>query len=271
MLKKHTQVSFFTKTTSIFLVVLSTLLTLDTHAQNRSTIRFGVDPTFPPYESVNKKNELEGIDIDIGEEICRRLEAECDWVKINFDGAIPALQAEKIDAILSGLTVTEKRKQSILFSSLLYFSPSQMMVPNGVTLNTTASSLKGKSVGIVQGSTQADYANKHWKDKGVNLVSYESDASARQDLVLGRIDATLQDRAAAYSFFKSSSGQNFHMTGDLIDDPEVFGEGVAIGMRLEDTALKQRIDDVIAAMKEDGTFQEILDHYTEYGLVDSND
>lgn len=268
MSRKYIRIPCFAK---IFLVLLGTSFALEAHAQDRTVIRFGVDPTFPPYESLNKKNEMEGIDIDTGEAICQHLEVECDWVKINFDGAIPALQAEKIDAILSGLTVTERRKKSVLFSSLLYFSPSQMMVPAGVILNTTASSLKGKSVGIVQGSTQADYANKHWRGEGVNLINYENDNSARQDLILGRIDATLQDRAAAQSFFESSGGQNFHMTGDLIDDPEVFGEGVAIGMRLEDSELKEAIDSAISSIKENGTFQEILDRYTEYGLIDSND
>src|SRR3546814_3245458 len=68
-----------------------------------------------------------------------------------------------------------------------------MMVPKGVTLDTTVASLKGKTVGIVQGTTQAAYANKHWKGKGVNLVSYQNDDLSKQDLALGRIDATLQD------------------------------------------------------------------------------
>src|SRR3546814_10973667 len=75
-----------------------------------------------------------------------------------------------------------------------------MMVPKGVTLDTTVASLKGKTVGIVQGTTQAAYANKHWKGKGVNLVSYQNDDLSKQDLALGRIDATLQDSAAAQSF-----------------------------------------------------------------------
>src|SRR5699024_1850702 len=100
------------------------------------------------------EGELIGIDIEIGNAICQHLDTKCEWVQLSFAGSIPALKAKKIDAILSGMTVTEKRKKQVLFSTPLYVSPSYMMVPKGVTLDTTADSLKGKTVGIVQGTVQ---------------------------------------------------------------------------------------------------------------------
>lgn len=236
-------------------------------AASGPVIRYGVDPTFAPYESVDAQGKLVGIDIELGDTICRQLHATCSWVKINFDGAVPALKAKKIDAILSGMTITEQRKKQVLFSTPLYYSPSRMMVPKGVTLDTTVASLKGKTVGIVQGTTQAAYANKHWKGKGVNLVSYQNDDLAKQDLALGRVDATLQDSAAAQSFFDTPSGRNFHLTGTPVDDPVVFGHGVGIGMRLDDAKLKSEIDGAVAAMKKDGSYQKILSRYAKYGLV----
>src|SRR3546814_13827798 len=90
-----------------------------------------------------------GIDIELGDAICAHLKAQCKWVKINFDGAIPALKAKKVDAILSGMTITEQRKKQVLFSVPLYSSPSRMMVPKGVTLDTTVASPKGKTVGKI--------------------------------------------------------------------------------------------------------------------------
>lgn len=237
------------------------------HAQDPMVIRYGVDPTFAPYESVDTQGNMVGIDIEFGNEICKRLQAKCQWVKINFDGAIPALNAKKIDGILSGMTVTERRKKQVLFTTSLYTSGSRMMVPKDVTLETTPESLKGKTIGIVQGTTQAAYANKHWQGKGVNLVSYQNDERAKQDLALGRIDGTLQNAAAAQFFFQTPDGAKFHLTGTPVVDQEVFGYGTGIGLRLGDTELKGKIDGAIEAMKKDGKYQEILANYAKYGLT----
>lgn len=255
----------------ILYAALFSLCAFTAQAADTLHIRYGVDPTFAPFESVDSHGKLQGFDIEMGDAICAYLHAKCQWVKLNFDGAIAALNAKKIDAILSGLTITDQRKKQVLFTTPLYATPSRMMVPKGVNLDTTIESLKGKTVGIVQGTTQAAYANKHWKGKGVNLVSYQNDDLAKQDLALGRVDATLQDSAAAQSFFDTPSGKNFHLTGTPVDDPVVFGHGVGIGMRLDDNTLKGEIDGAIAAMKKDGSYQKILSHYAKYGLVRPKD
>ncbi|TAL89179.1 MAG: transporter substrate-binding domain-containing protein [Candidimonas sp.] len=236
-------------------------------AQASSTIRFGVDPTFAPYESVNAKGDLIGIDIDMGNAICKQLNAKCEWVKINFDGAIPALNAQKIDGILSGMSITKQREKQVLFTIPFYSSASLMMVPKKVTLDTTVASLKGKTIGIVQGTTQAAYANKHWKGKGIKLVSYQNDNLAKQDLALGRVDGTLQDSASAQSFFATPEGKGFHLTGTPVNDAEVFGNGTGIGLRLADHALKNKIDGAVKSMRKDGEFQKILARYSAYGLI----
>lgn len=251
----------------VVFAVLFSACAFTAHAQDPMVIRYGVDPTFAPFESIDPQGNMVGIDIDLGNEICKRLEAKCQWVKINFDGAIPALNAKKIDGILSGMTVTERRKKQVLFSTSLYTSGSRMMVPKDVTLETSPDSLKGKTIGIVQGTTQAAYANKHWQGKGINLVSYQNDERAKQDLALGRIDGTLQNSAAAQFFFQTPDGAKFHLTGTPVVDPEVFGYGAGIGLRLGDTELKGKIDGAIEAMKKDGKYQEILAKYAKYGLT----
>jgi len=251
----------------ILYAALFSLCAFTAQAADTLHIRYGVDPTFAPFESVDSHGKLQGFDIEMGDAICAYLHAKCQWVKLNFDGAIAALNAKKIDAILSGLTITDKRKQQVLFTTPLYATPSRMMVPKGVNLDTTIESLKGKTVGIVQGTTQAAYANKHWHGKGVNLVTYQNDDLAKQDLALGRVDATLQNAAAAQFFFESPAGKNFHLSGTPVKDPQVFGYGASLGLRLGDTALESQINGAIAGLKANGTYQKILGRYAKYGLI----
>ena len=76
-------------------------------------IRFGVDPTFAPFEWKDPQGKLAGFDIDLGNAICQQLQAKCVWVESNFDGIIPALKARKFDAILSGMYMTESAKRRL--------------------------------------------------------------------------------------------------------------------------------------------------------------
>lgn len=250
----------------ILVTILLLLCSFAVNAAEVTTIRFGVDPTFAPYESIDH-GELVGIDIDVGNAICKHLNANCEFVKINFSGAIPALKAQKIDAILSAMTITEKRKKQVLFSDPLYFSPSRLLAPKDVELNTTAEALEGKTIGIAQGTIQANYAKTYWQGKDVNLVTYPNAARLRQDLVIGRIDASLSDVVSANSWLMDTTqGKNFHLTGAPVRDPAIFGVGVGIAFRKNNTELKKLVDGALAGMREDGTYYNILQNYAQYGI-----
>ena len=251
----------------LLLSALLSICVMPTFAQNSNVVRFGVDPTFAPFESVDAQGNLVGIDIDLGNALCKNMKLTCQWVKINFDGAIPALKAKKIDGILSAMSVNEQRKKEVLFSTELYVDASRMMVPKDKSLEPTVESLKGKNIGVVQGTTQAGFANKYWQGKGVNLVMYQNDERARQDLALGRIDGTLQDTASAQAFLESPEGAKFHMSGKPADDPLVLGSGTAIGLNLGDKALQGKINTAFKELRASGAYDEILKRYAKYGVL----
>ena len=92
-------------------------------AKDLSVIRFGVDPTFAPFESKNPDGQLVGFDIDLGNAICAELKVKCVWVENAFDSIIPALRAKKFDAVLSAMTINDQRKKNVDFSDRLYNSP----------------------------------------------------------------------------------------------------------------------------------------------------
>lgn len=117
-------------------------------------IKLGIDPTFPPLEYKTPQGKLTGFGVDIAQALCDQMQAKCVWVESSWDGMIPGLQAKKFDAIASSMTITPQRRQQIAFSSKVSNAPARLVAHKGSNLQPTVASLKGKSVGVQQGSSQ---------------------------------------------------------------------------------------------------------------------
>ncbi|MDR6354285.1 ABC-type amino acid transport substrate-binding protein [Pseudomonas psychrotolerans] len=129
-------------------------------AKEWKEIRFGVDTTYPPFESQAADGSFVGFDIELGNAICEKLKVQCKWIVSDFDGLIPGLRARKFDGILSSLTKTPARAEQIDFSDLMWSGPSSMVTKEGSNLQATAESLKGKTVGVQQGTIQETFAKQ---------------------------------------------------------------------------------------------------------------
>ncbi|WP_024304606.1 ABC transporter substrate-binding protein [Pseudogulbenkiania sp. MAI-1] len=236
-------------------------------AKDWKVIRFGVDASYAPFESKAADGKLVGFDIDLGNAICEKMKAKCVWVENDFDGMIPALKAKKFDGILSALSVTEKRAEQIAFSDKMYNSPVRMIAKKGSPLQPTAESLRGKRVGVEQGSTQEAYAKVYWEPKGVNVVPYQNQDLVLSDLQSGRLDASLQDAVQAdIGFLRTPRGNGFAFAGPEVNDVKILGTGTAIGLRKEDTDLRQQINQALAAIHQDGTFQRLAKKYFSFDI-----
>lgn len=230
-------------------------------------IRFGVDASYAPFEYKAPNGQVAGFDIDLGNEICRRLQAKCVWVENDFDGMIPGLKAKKFDGILSSMTVTEARQKQIAFSAKLFNTPTQMVAKTGSGLQPTAKSLKGKRVGVEQGTIQETFAKVHWAPNGVEVVPYQNQVQVLADLKSGRLDASLQDAVQAEEgFLKKPDGKGFAFAGKPVVDPKILGYGAAIGLRKEDADLKKALDRAIAGMLKDGTYKKLAAKYFSFDV-----
>ena len=238
------------------------------YAKDWSTIRFGTDASYAPFESKAADGKLVGFDIDLGNEICKRMNAKCVWVESEFDGMIPALKARKFDGVLSSMSMTPQREAQIAFSEKLFHTPTRLVAKKGSNLQPTADSLKGKTVGVEQGSIQETYAKLIWAPKGVTIMPYADQDQVYADLISGRLDASLQDAVQAdQGFLKTPRGAGFQFTGGDMSDPKgTLGTGAAIGLRKEDADLKAKIDKAIADMIHDGTYKKIESKYFAFDV-----
>ncbi|WP_346432694.1 ABC transporter substrate-binding protein [Crenobacter oryzisoli] len=233
-------------------------------------IRLGIDPSYPPFEYKTPDGKLAGFGVDIAEALCQQMHAKCVWVENSWDGMIPALQAKKIDAIASSMLITPKRLEQIAFSNKISNSPSRLVAKRGATLQPTVASLKGKRIGVEQGSTQEAYAKAVWAPAGIDVVSYQNQDLVYNDLVSGRLDASLQSTIQADGgFLKKPIGKGFAFVGAALDDPKFFGVGDGIGLRKEDVALREDINKAIATIRANGTYKRINNKYFDFDIYGS--
>lgn len=242
------------------------------HAKAFTEIKFGVDATYPPFESLSPSGQFVGFDMDLGRAICEHLKVKCVFVSQTFDGIIPALQARKFDAILSSMSKTPEREKAIAFSTEMYNEPTSLIAKKGSGITASADGLKGKTVGVEAGTIQEAYANTYWKPNGVKVVSYPGQDQVYADLLTGRLDASLQDSVEAdYGFLKTPKGADYALVANVTDDPkDVLGSYVAIGVRKNETELLKKIDEAIAALHKDGTYDKLQAKYFNFSIYQPN-
>lgn len=231
-------------------------------AKDITEIRFGTDPANAPFEFKDKDGKLAGFDIDLGNAICAQLKAKCSWTENDFDGMIPALKAKKFDVINASMSVTEKRLKEIDFSSRVSHTPSRMVAKAGSKLLPAPESLKGKRVGVQQGTTHETYAKEKWGKAGVEVVSYAKNDQIYADLQAGRLDAAVMDGVeASDNFLKLPQGKGFAFAGAELKDDKIFGHGTGLGVRKEDAELKAALNKALAELKANGTYKKLMTKY----------
>ena len=231
-------------------------------AADTSTLRFGLEAQYPPFESKGPNGELQGLDIDVGNAVCAAAHMTCKWVETSFDGLIPALQGRKFDAINSAMNATEQRRQAIDFTTVVYRVPTQLIARRDSGLLPTPASLKGKRVGVLQASIQETFAKTHWEPAGVTIVPYQDQNQVYTDLVAGRLDATLVLAPAGQTGFLSKpNGKDYAFVGQSVRDDKILGSGIAYGIRKGDTALRDQLNAAIAKVQADGTVKTLAAKY----------
>jgi lysine/arginine/ornithine transport system substrate-binding protein len=230
------------------------------------TMRYGIEAAYPPFESKTPSGELVGMDIDVGKAVCKAAKLTCTWVETSFDGLIPALNARKFDAINSAMNATDKRREAIDFTHIVYRTPTMLVARTGSGLLPTVESLKGKRVAVQSGTIQELYAKAHWEAAGIQVVPYQDQNQAYADLVAGRVDGTLILAPSGTGFLSRPEGKGFSFVGGAVHDDKILGGGIAYGLRKGDEALKKRLDAAIDKLKADGTVKAFGKKY--FGDID---
>ena len=242
----------------------ATAVALTVSAFAQEPLRIGVEGAYPPFSQKAADGTLSGFDIDIANALCAKLQRECVLVEQDWDGMIPALKANKFDAIVASMSITPERKQQVDFSEKYYQTPARFVAKKGAELDVSPEGMAGKRIGVQRGTTHQCYLDKTFPD--AEIVMYGTQEEVYQDLALGRLDAQLSDSIAADDgFLKKDAGADFEFVGgDQVD--ECFGEGAGIAVRKEDTELRDQLSGAIKAIRDDGTYEEINKKYFDFDI-----
>ncbi|MBK5351102.1 transporter substrate-binding domain-containing protein [Pseudomonas sp. TH41] len=235
-------------------------------AKEYKELRFGVDPSYAPFESKAADGSLVGFDIDLGNAICAELKVKCKWVESDFDGMIPGLKANKFDGVISSMTATPAREKAIDFSSELFSGPTALVYKKGTAIGIDPASLKGKKVGYEQGTIQEAYAKAVLDKAGVETQAYANQDQVYTDLISGRLDASIQDMLQAeLGFLKSPQGTDFEVSKPV--DSELLPAKTAVGITKGNAELKALLDKGIKALHDNGTYAAVQQkHFGDLNL-----
>lgn len=235
-------------------------------AQEIEKVRIGTEGAYPPFNYFDSDNNLRGFDIDIARALCEEMGVECEFVAQDWEGIIPALLAGKYDAIIASMSITPERQQVVAFTDKYYQTPARFIAPEDTDISgNTPEAMAGKTIGAQAATTHATYLEDKYPDSTIRL--YPTQDEANMDLVSGRLDAVLADSIVLYEWLnKTEEGECCAFLGEPVVDVQYFGEGAGIALRKEDEELKRMFNEAIAAIREDGTYEEINQKYFPFSI-----
>ena len=228
-------------------------------------LRVGVEGAYPPFSFVDKDGGLGGFDIDIAHALCANMERKCELVTQDWDGIIPALLAKKYDVIIASMSITEERKQKVAFSDRYYQSPARFIHKKGETAAISKEGLAGKNVGVQRGTVSDKFITGVFGE-GVNVKRYGTQEEAYLDLEAARLDLIFADAFVLLEFLNSDRGAPYEFIGDSYTDTAYFGEGIGIAARKEDTVLLSRLNQAIAAIRQNGEYDRVRARYFDFDI-----
>jgi ABC-type amino acid transport substrate-binding protein len=214
---------------------------------------------FAPFESV-ENGKPTGFDVELAEEIAKRLGLTVQWVKTDFDSSFTALQGNQFDMIAAAITATgekgQERSQIVDFSDLYFNSRQSFAVNTSKTpdLTTTSQLKSGNVVGVQKGTTGKDWAEANLKSQGVAIKTYSVIPDAFRDLEAGSITGVVNDAPSSDAIVK-----------DLADIKVVqyidTNEKYAFAFSKDNFQLKAAWNDALKQVFQDGTYKRIYEKW----------
>lgn len=223
-------------------------------------VRIAFDAPYEPFEFKTPGGELTGFEVELAHAVCKEIKAECEMVVQAWDGIIPGLLARKFDAIMSSMSITEERRNKVLFSEPYYNTPAAWFAKAGATLDVSnKDALKGKTIGVQRGTTMDTYITDNFASVA-EVKRYTTADDLVLDLEGARLDVVFLDFPVGDETLIKKGG--YAQYGELVK----LGEGIGAAFRKRDQDLADAFNAALRKLKTDGTYDAIMKKYFTYDI-----
>jgi len=242
-------------------VVGAAVAIISVHAASAETTlekirRTGVMATANSFEYVPfgyiESGKMTGFDVDLGEELARRMGVKITWEKIDFKGIIAALTSGRVDLLITAMTYSPERAERIDFSRPYFDGGIGAAYRTGAPV-TKPEQLEGKIIGVQIGSAGAAWTRDRYAAKAKEVKTYDTLFLALKDLESGRVETVVSALPSVRHSVKKLKDVAFSEPWDHRD--------VGINTRKEDKDLLAEINKHMAAMEADGTMKKLVDKW----------
>lgn len=216
----------------------------------------GTDAAYAPFESQNEKGEIVGFDIDVVRAAAAKAGIEVKFINTPWEGIFNALKQGDRDLLVSSITITDERKQSMDFSDP-YFDAHQLIAVKADSSVARFADLKPLKVGVQTGTTGDETISRLQGKNSTDIKRFESTPLALKELEAGGIDAVVADNGVVVNYVKNNAGSKFK----TVDDPAFVPEHYGIAVRKGDAALLAKVNAGLAAIRADGSYDRIYASY----------
>jgi octopine/nopaline transport system substrate-binding protein len=267
-----------TRSALLLITIIPLILASQVIAGDWDKIKIATEGDYPPWNFVDASGNLVGFEIELAKELCTRMNAACQIIPQKWRGIIKGLNADKYDAIMAAMSITEDRKKLVTFSRNYAGTPNVFVVRKDHPLANFRSDLKqltiddispaeqaaldaifkafkGKIIGVQVATTHSKFADQYMGDHA-EIRIYDFQHTIDLELYQGRLDAVIGDFAYWQPLIKSEQGKDYkivgpHMTGGP------FGEGVGVAVRKKDQDLADMFSRAIEEAIQDGTIKKL--------------
>ncbi len=235
-------------------VLASLLFASAAHAAK--VYQVATDAAYAPFESQNEKKDVVGFDIDVMKAIAAKAGIEVKFTNTPWEGIFATLGTGERDIVISAVTITPERKQSMDFSDP-YFEAKQLIAVGQSSKTAKFSDLKTKKVGVQTGTTGDEAVQKLQGKTSPNIKRYESTPLAVKELLNGGVEAVVADNGVIVNYLANNKGAKLKIIDDASFEKEFYGIAVKKGNK----ELLEKINKGLAAIKADGSYGKIHKKY----------
>lgn len=212
----------------------------------------GTDAAYAPFESQAPGGEIVGFDIDVVKAIAAKAGMEVKFVNTPWEGIFKTLDTGERDMVVSAVTITDERKLTMEFSAP-YFNANQLIAVKQDSKVSKFDDLKPLKVGVQTGTTGDEVVQKLLGKTSTSIKRFESTPLALKELEAGGVNAVVADNGVVQHYIANNPAAKFKSVSDASFAPEQYG----IAMKKGNTELQKKINDALAAIKADGSYDAI--------------